>query len=70
MRVGALGIVLFAALVPGCADKDWMIRQPAVQSTIGTDPSKAPAGKSIPPPGMGVDLGDRTSEVPWAAGRA
>jgi len=45
-----------------------MIRQPAVQSTIGNDPNKAQPGKVIAPPGMGVDLGDRSSEVSTHAG--
>jgi hypothetical protein len=52
-----LAIALFAALISGCANSDWMIRKPPVESTIGNDPNKAPAGKVIPPPGMGVDLG-------------
>jgi len=34
-----------------------MIRKEPVQSTIGNDPTQAPAGKVIPAPGMGVDLG-------------
>ena len=54
-RLLALG--LFVLSVAGCANHDWMIRKEPVQSTIGNDPNKAPAGKSIPPPGMGVDLG-------------
>jgi hypothetical protein len=53
----SLALALVAALVSGCADKDWMIRKPGVQSTIGNDPNQAPAGKVIKPPGMGVDLG-------------
>jgi hypothetical protein len=58
-----LGLVLFAAVLSGCADKDWMIRKPGVESTIGNDPSKAPAGKVIPPPGIGVDLGNRLPDT-------
>jgi len=68
VRKRALGLVLFAVLIPGCAEHDWMIRQPAVQSTIGNDPNKAQPGKVIAPPGMGVDLGDRSSEVSTHAG--
>ena len=60
----ALTVALFTAMISGCADKDWMIRKPAVESTIGNDPNKAPAGKVIPPPGMGVDLGAR---LPYAS---
>ena len=59
----ALAVALFTAMISGCADKDWMIRKPAVESTIGNDPNKAPAGKVIPPPGMGVDLGARLPDV-------
>ena len=59
----ALTVALFTAMISGCADKDWMIRKPAVESTIGNDPNKAPAGKVIPPPGMGVDLGARTPDA-------
>jgi hypothetical protein len=56
----AVGVL--ALLLPGCAhNSDWLIRQPAVESTIGNDPNKAPAGKVIPPTGMGVDLGDRSN---------
>jgi len=54
-RAFALGALVLS--LSGCADHDWMIRKPAVESTIGNDPNKAPAGKVIPPPGMGVDLG-------------
>ena len=57
MNKRTLTLALFAALLSGCTDKDWMIRKPDVESTIGNDPNKAPAGKVIPPPGMGVDLG-------------
>ena len=52
------GLVLFAVAVSGCAhDSEWLQRQDPVESTIGRDPNKAPAGKVMPPPGMGVDLG-------------
>jgi hypothetical protein len=55
-RVMALTAVTL--MLSGCAhDSEWLQRQEPVQSTIGNDPSKAPAGKVIPPPGMGVDLG-------------
>ena len=60
-----LGLALFAALISGCAE-DWAIRKPGVESTIGNDPNKAPAGKVIPPPGMGVDLGARWPDSPPA----
>ena len=50
-------IAILAFLLPGCAhDAEWMHRQPAVESTIGSDPSKAPAGTVSGPRGMGVDL--------------
>ena len=56
----AVLIGVLAVLNAGCAhDAEWMQRQPAIESTIGNDPTKAPAGKVIPPPGMGVDLGAR-----------
>ncbi len=51
------GLVL---ALSGCADHDWMIRKPGVESTIGNDPNEQPAGKVIKPPGMGVDLGLQT----------
>jgi hypothetical protein len=52
------GLVLVTVAVSGCAhDSEWLHHQDPVQSTIGADPSKAPAGKVIPPPGLGVDLG-------------
>jgi hypothetical protein len=54
---GALTIAILAFVLPGCAhDAEWMHRQPAVESTIGTDPNEAPAGSVSPPRGMGVDL--------------
>jgi hypothetical protein len=66
-RAMVLGIL--AWLLPGCAhDSDWLIRQPPVESTIGNDPTKAPVGKVIPAPGLGVDLGDRSSAVSEHAG--
>jgi hypothetical protein len=50
-------IAILALILPGCAhDAEWMHRQPAVESTIGSDPSKAPAGSVLGPRGMGVDL--------------
>ena len=50
-------IAILAFVLPGCAhDAEWMHRQPAVESTIGTDPNKAPAGTVSGPRGMGVDL--------------
>ena len=53
----ALALGFFALLLPGCAqNRDWMIRKEGVESTIGHDPNKEPAGKVIPPAGMGVDL--------------
>jgi hypothetical protein len=61
-----LVLALFTTMLSGCADKDWMIRKPGVESTIGNDPSKFPAGKVIPPPGMGVDLGARLPDAPGA----
>ena len=50
-------IAMLAFVLPGCAhEAEWMHRQPAVESTIGSDPSKAPAGTVSGPRGMGVDL--------------
>src|SRR5207237_8691695 len=58
-RAVALGVL--AVILPGCAhDSEWLHRQPAVESTIGTDPNKVPAGKVYGPAGMGVDLSDRS----------
>jgi hypothetical protein len=52
-----IAVALFAASLSGCADKDWKIRKEGVESTIGNDFNKAPAGKVMKPPGLGVDLG-------------
>jgi hypothetical protein len=53
----AFAIAILAFVLPGCAhDAEWMHRQPADESTIGSDPSKAPAGTVSGPRGMGVDL--------------
>jgi hypothetical protein len=58
----AFAIAILAFVLPGCAhDAEWMHRQPAVESTIGSDPSEAPAGTVSGPRGMGVDL---TGELP------
>ena len=71
----AEGIVLvvlgvLALMLPGCAhNAGWLQRQPAVESTIGNDPKKMPAGKVIPPPGLGVDLSDRSTR-PLGTARA
>ena len=60
----AFAIAILAFVLPGCAhDAEWMHRQPAVESTIGSDPSKAPAGTVSGPRGMGVDL---TGDLPKA----
>ena len=41
----AFAIAILAFVLPGCAhDAEWMHRQPAVESTIGSDPNEAPAG--------------------------
>ena len=54
-RAFAIAILVF--VLPGCAhDAEWMHRQPAVESTIGSDPNQAPAGTVLGPRGMGVDL--------------
>ena len=60
-------VAVLAGILPGCAhDVEWLHRQPAVESTIGTDPAKVPAGKVYGPAGMGVDLSDRSSPPrPW-----
>src|SRR5262249_8384118 len=75
-RIALLG--LLASILPGCAhNRDWMLRQPPQESTLGTDFKKAPAGQTIRPPGMGVDLGDRSwdstrsrgiDSFPWIRG--
>ncbi len=53
----ASAIAILAFVLPGCAhDAEWMHRQPAVESTIGSDPREAPAGTVLGPRGMGVDL--------------
>jgi hypothetical protein len=67
-RAVALGVVVLS--LSGCADHDWMIRKPGVESTIGNDPNKAPAGKVISPPGMGVDLGHVPAPLPEGCGLA
>jgi hypothetical protein len=55
-----LGLTAVTLVLSGCAhDAQWLQRQDPVQSTSGNDPNKAPAGKTIPPPGLGVDLGQR-----------
>ena len=62
----AFAIAILACILPGCAhDAEWMHRQPAVESTIGTDPNEAPAGTVSGPRGMGVDL---TGASPKALG--
>jgi hypothetical protein len=60
----AAAVVVFALLCPGCAhDAEWMHRQPAIESTIGTDPSTVPAGTVYGPSGLGVDLTGRSPIV-------
>jgi hypothetical protein len=60
----AIAIALLALVIPGCAhNAEWMQRQPGVESTIGTDFNKAPAGKVIPPPGLGVDLSYQSDDA-------
>ena len=60
----AFAIAILAFVLPGCAhDAEWMHRQPAVESTIGSDPSKAPAGTVSGPRGMGVDLTEASSRA-------
>jgi hypothetical protein len=67
LRALALGVI--AVLLPGCAHNgDWMLRQPPQESTIGTDFKKAPAGKTIGPAGMGVDLTNRLGDSPGPGG--
>ena len=62
----AFAIAVLALVIPGCAhDAEWMHRQPAVESTIGSDPNRAPAGTVSGPRGMGVDL---TGASPKATG--
>jgi hypothetical protein len=65
-----IGLAILIGLLSGCAhDAWWMQHQEPVQSTIGNDPNKAPAGKVIPQRGMGVDLGQLhsiTDNVPLA----
>jgi hypothetical protein len=53
----AFAIAILASVLPGCAhNAEWMHRQPAVESTIGSDLHEAPAGTVSGPRGMGVDL--------------
>ena len=53
-RAVVVGVLM--VIVSGCAHNvEWMQRQPAVKSTIGTDPNNVPVGRAIPPGGMGVD---------------
>lgn len=60
----ALAIPFLACALPGCAhDAEWMHRQPAVESTIGSDPNEAPSGTVIGPRGMGVDLTGASPKV-------
>jgi hypothetical protein len=65
-----IGLAILIGMLSGCAhDAWWMQDQEPVHSTIRNDPNKAPAGKVIPPPGMGVDLGQSHSisdKVPLA----
>ncbi len=56
VRLPIVAALIFLGL-PGCTNHDWMIRKPAVESTIGHDPNRAPAGTVIAPAGLGVDLG-------------
>jgi hypothetical protein len=59
-----IAITVLGASLSGCAaDKDWMIRELGVESTIGTDMNKQPAGKVIPPAGLGGDLTLQTPEA-------
>jgi len=61
----AIAMGFLASAMAGCGhDSDWMIRKPGAESTIGNDPNEAPAGKVIPPRGIGVDLGARLSNAP------
>jgi len=68
-RLGFPGSTSFWALVPvaalaalfcaGCASHSRMTNRPDREpehSTIATDPSTVPAGRTIPPAGIGVDL--------------
>lgn len=60
----AVIVGVLTVFVSGCAhDAEWMQRQPAIESTIGNDPNNAPAGRVIPPPGMGVDMGAITPDL-------
>ena len=61
----AFAIAILALFLPGCAhDAEWMHRQPAVESTIGSDPNGAPAGTVLGPRGMGVDLTEALPTAP------
>jgi hypothetical protein len=61
-RTFAIAVLVF--VVPGCAhEAEWMHRQPAVESTIGSDPNEAPAGTVSGPRGMGVDLTGRSPKA-------
>ncbi len=59
----AIAVSTLTWLTTGCAhDSEWLQRQPGVESTIGTDFNKAPAGRVIPPAGLGVDLSDQSHD--------
>ncbi len=61
----AFAVAILAFVLPGCAhDAGWMHRQPAVESTIGSDPNEAPAGTVSGPRGMGVDLTGASPKAP------
>jgi hypothetical protein len=65
-RVVVLGVI--ALILPGCAhDSEWLQRQPAVESTIGTDPKTVPADHTYGPAGMGVDVTEESLGVRSAA---
>jgi hypothetical protein len=51
-------IVLLALIVPGCShDHQFLKGEPPERlSTMGHNFKTAPAGRSIPPAGLGVDL--------------
>jgi hypothetical protein len=60
VSVAAICAALAAMLCAGCASEsrraDRPEREEPWHSTIATDPSTVPAGQTIPPAGIGVDL--------------
>jgi hypothetical protein len=62
-RIVALAVLTGA--LSGCAhNAEWMHRQPAVESALGTDPNTVPVGKVYGPRAMGVASTARAANPP------